>query len=58
MKKTIKYCLALAVACVMLTSCTLWEEEWGECFPPPEVDVPITPDPWEPPKEDGGTVGK
>ena len=47
MKTRMKYLLT-----VSMTSCTLWEDEWTECLPPPEVDIPVTPDPWEPPVTD------
>ena len=57
MKKRIKYCFALAVACAMLTSCTLWEDEWTECLPPPEIEIPVTPDSWEPPVTDDENSG-
>lgn len=41
-----------------LTGCVkLWEDERTEIIPLPEVETPITPDPWEPPKTDDKPVG-
>lgn len=48
MKRMIKNILLLAVISMGLSSCTLWQEEWKECTPLPDVETPISPDPWEP----------
>ena len=57
MKKTIKYCVMAAVVSITLTGCTLWEDEWTECIPLPEVETPIDPSPWEPGGTDEKPVG-
>ncbi len=58
MRRVIKYALLLTIVCTALCGCTkIWEEEWIECIPLPETDVPVTPDPWEPPVTDDNPVG-
>ncbi len=57
MKRTIKYMLMLTMVATTLASCTVWEENRYEIRPLPEVETPITPDPWEPTETDGGEIG-
>ena len=57
MKTRMKYLLAAILLTATMTGCTLWEDEWSECLPPPEVDVPVTPDPWKPPVTDDKPTG-
>lgn len=58
MKKTIKYALMLALLCVASTGCAkIWEQECTECIPLPDTEIPVTPDPWEPPIADDDPLG-
>ncbi len=58
MKRLIKYALLLAVVGTAICGCTkVWEDEWVETIPLPETDIPIDPDPWEPPETDENPVG-
>ena len=58
MKKMIRYSLIAAIACLSMTGCTMWQDEWQECFPLPEANPVITPDPWEPPVTGEEPVGR
>jgi hypothetical protein len=55
MKKTIKRialaALIGAAITVTATACTVWEVEQTRITPLPEVEIPITPEPWEHPPE-------
>ncbi len=50
MKRILKYALLLAflTAIATLASCTLHDDQWQECIPLPETDLPVEPEPWEP----------
>ena len=55
--KRIKIFVMIAILSVMLTGCTLYEDEWTECRPLPEIEIPVEPGPWEPPVDGGESVG-
>ena len=48
MKTRMKYLLAALLLTASMTSCTLWEDEWTECLPPPETEVPVDTGDWDP----------
>ena len=54
-KRIIKYALLMAAVVITMTSCTAWEDSCTECIPLPEVETPVTPDPWEPGGEEHET---
>jgi hypothetical protein len=59
MKNKLKIMLIAVVAVVSFTGCVkVWEEEWTECIPLPETEVPVTPDPWEPGGTDEKPIGE
>jgi hypothetical protein len=49
--------VATAMLAVSLMGCVkLWEDEWRECIPLPETEIPINPEPWEDTGTDEATV--
>lgn len=51
MRKT-KFLLAVLAFAALLSGCTMWEDEHTDIIPLPQVETPIAPEPWEPPKTD------
>jgi hypothetical protein len=47
MKKIGKYAL-LSILAVTMSGCNIWQDEWAECIPIPEVETPVEQQPWEP----------